>query len=135
MLRMQKVWTGLSVVLLVVSLWFALKPITPDEEGWLDWLSFLTASDKVVHAEAFFGLGLWFGSLAGPGHWRRVGLLLLLYGALIELLQGVMALGRTADLWDLAADAGGLVLGLLAAQWFGRSWLLGVDGWVASRGS
>jgi VanZ family protein len=135
MLRLQKLWTGLSVVLLVVSLWFALKPITPDEESWLDWLSFLTASDKVVHAEAFFGLGLWFGSLAGPSHWRRVGLLLLLYGALIEILQGAMALGRTADLRDLVADAGGLVLGLLAALWFGRIWLLRVDGWAASRGS
>ncbi len=135
MLRLQKLWAGLSVVLLVVSLWFALKPITPDEENWLDWLSFLTASDKVVHAEAFFGLGLWFGALAGPNHWRRVGLLLLLYGALVELLQGAMALGRTADLWDLAADAGGVVLGLLAAHRFGRGWLLRIDGWVASRGS
>jgi VanZ family protein len=134
MLRLQKLWTGLSVLLLVVSLWFALKPITPDEESWLDWLSFLTASDKVVHAEAFFGLGLWFGALAGPSHWRRVGLLLLSYGALIEILQGLMAMGRTADFYDLAADAGGLVLGLLAAHWFGRRWLLRFDGWVASRG-
>jgi hypothetical protein len=134
MLRLQKLWIGLGVLLLGVSLWFALKPITPDEESWLAWLSFLTASDKVVHAEAFFGLGLWFGALAGPSHWRRVGLLLLLYGALIELLQGAMALGRTADLGDLAADAGGLALGLLAAHGFGRSWLLRVDGWVASRG-
>jgi hypothetical protein len=80
-------------------------------------------------------MGLWFGSLAGPAHWRRVGLLLLLYGALIEILQGAMALGRTADFWDLAADAGGLALGLLAARWFGRAWLLWVDAWMASRGS
>lgn len=134
MLRLQKLWTGLSVLLLVGSLWFALKPITPDEESWLDWLSFLAASDKVAHTVAFFGLGLWFGALAGPSHWRGIGLLLLLYGALIELLQGAMALGRTEDLWDLAADAGGLVLGLLAARGFGRSWLLRFDGWVASRG-
>ena len=135
MLRLRKLWTGLSVVLLVVSLWFALKPITPDEENWLDWLSFLTTSDKVLHAEAFFGLGLWFGALAGPSHWRRVALLLLLYGALIEVSQGAMALGRIADFSDLAADAGGLVLGLLAARWFGRDWLLWVDAWMASRGS
>ena len=46
-----------------------------------------------------------------------------------------MALGRIADFWDLAADAGGLVLGLLAARWFGRDWLLWVDAWMASRGS
>jgi hypothetical protein len=134
MLRLQKLWSGLSVALLVVSLWIALKPITPGGESWFDWLSFLAASDKVVHAVAFFVLGLWFGALAGPSHWRRVGVLLLLYGALIELLQGAMALGRNADLWDLAADAGGLVSGLLAARWLGRSWLLRVDGWVASRG-
>ena len=57
MLRMQKVWTGLSVVLLVVSLWFALKPITPDEEGWLDWLSFLTASDNSPSAPDRTGIG------------------------------------------------------------------------------
>jgi hypothetical protein len=38
--------------------------------------------------------------------------LLLALGAAIEVAQGLMAIGRDADLHDFYADAGGVALGL-----------------------
>ncbi len=133
MLRFSKLWIALSALLLVASLWIALKPITLEDESWLGWISFLTRSDKVIHVEAFLGLGAWFGSLAGPARWRSVGVMLILYGALVEILQGLLTADRHPDIYDLVADVAGIALGLLAARWFGRNWLLRVDGWLAAR--
>ena len=134
MLRLQRLWTVLSVIMMTVSLWIAVKPMDAEQDSWLSWLQVLLVSDKGEHAFAFFVYGLWFGALVGPSKWRRVALLVFLYGALIELLQALLPTGRSADLMDLLADCAGLVLGLLAATWFGRRWLLRVDGWVAARG-
>jgi VanZ family protein len=134
MLRWRRLWTVLSVVMMTVSLWIAVKPMGADQDNWLSWLQVLLVSDKGEHAFAFLVYGLWFGALAGPAKWRQVALLLFLYGVLIELLQAILPTGRTADIMDLLADCAGLVLGLLAAWWFGRHWLLRVDGWFATRG-
>lgn len=52
--------------------------------------------------------------------------ILLAYGALIEILQAIPALQRTASLTDLATDAVGIALGLLlvwiAGQLAGEPW-------------
>jgi VanZ family protein len=83
--------------------WFAFTPSTGVESG-LPW-------DKANHAVAF----LTWTILAGCG-WPRVGFLrlaavMLALGIGIELIQGLPAVGRDADVWDVVADMTGFVAG------------------------
>lgn len=74
---------------------FALIPTVPDTVAQL--------GDVVLHAGAFLTLAV-FGALAYPARslWL-IGLALVGYGALIELLQGLSGL-RQPDLGDLIVD-------------------------------
>ena len=74
--------------------------------------------DKLVHL-------LLFAALAVSGRWAgvRSGVLavgLLVYAAVSEVVQGVSALERSASLADWAADAVGVLAGLLGWAWAGR---------------
>ena len=84
--------------------------------------------DKLDHIASFIALTV----LARSGwpqalRWRAAAGLFA-YGALIELLQGTNIVGRTASVSDLAANALGIALGLIASLWLGHlartlSWL------------
>jgi VanZ family protein len=72
-------------------------------------------SDKIQHISAFLVLGA-MGFFAYPGVSRlALGAWLSLFGALIELVQAVPALGRDSDVLDWIADtlAAAVILGLL----------------------
>ncbi|MGE0582843.1 MAG: VanZ family protein [Steroidobacteraceae bacterium] len=80
--------------------------------------------DKFEHAFAFFVLAAWFGGVLRPDRYRWLALALVAFGVAIELAQGAMGLGRTAELRDVLADASGIVIGVAAAR------LIGADGWM-----
>jgi VanZ family protein len=66
--------------------------------------------DKVVHVAVFLALavtGRWAGVRAAV-----LGGLLLVYGAVSEVLQAVTPLDRSGSLADLLADAVGIAVGL-----------------------
>lgn len=82
---------------------FAFSPSTGVDSG-LPW-------DKANHALAF----LVWTILAGAG-WPKAGVLrlalaMLALGTAIELIQGLPAVGRDADVWDVVADMVGFGLG------------------------
>jgi hypothetical protein len=52
---------------------------------------------------------------------------LLALGALIEVAQGLMGWGRTADVWDFAADVGGVFAAALPVYVGLQSWMLQVE--------
>lgn len=87
---------------LAVSVWFALAPAPPG-------LPF-SPSDAILHAGAFAYL-TFAGRLAFPrsSAWT-IGLLMLAYGALIEVLQGLGAV-RAAEWRDLFMDLAGIAIG------------------------
>lgn len=101
---------------LAVCTWLALTPSPPD--------SVFRVSDVVLHAAAFsyltFTLGLAFPRL----RWPVLAGVMLGYGLLIEVVQGLGA-ARTAELKDLLVDAAGIAAGLtlLAAlgEWSRRT--------------
>lgn len=67
--------------------------------------------DKLLHALGYGVLAMLACGLFAPGHARRAALLwLMLFGGLIELAQGVWAVNRLADPWDLLANACGIGL-------------------------
>jgi hypothetical protein len=81
----------------------------------------LGVSDKLEHVVAYLLLAFWFGSVIARWEYLFLALALFALGGGIEIAQGMMGLGRQADLLDLAADAGGIGLGLaLAATPLGR---------------
>lgn len=96
-------WLLLLIALLCVGTWLALVP-APPRQATLGW-------DKLNHAAAF-------AVLTGVGIMRfgqariRLGLALLAYGALVEILQSFTPT-RTAEWLDLLADGVGIAAGLL----------------------
>jgi hypothetical protein len=74
--------------------------------------------DKVVHLLLFAVLALtgrWAGARAGA-----LGVLLVVYAAVSEVVQGVSALERSASVADWAADTAGVLTGLLTWAWAAR---------------
>jgi VanZ family protein len=101
-------------VALPVTLYFALAPQPPDVG---------VSSDKVLHILAFLALTL-LARLAYPtAPWQRLLVGLALFGALIELLQGVMGWGRQADIRDWLADVAAVILVLLLTARTRRWWM------------
>lgn len=89
--------------------------------GWAERL----AVDKLVHVVLFGVQGILLALVfSGRRGWRYMAhpyLLALLaaiaFGALVEVLQELMGLGRHADVLDLLADAAGALAGLAFLRW------------------
>ncbi len=68
--------------------------------------------DKIVHVGLFALLAL-TGRWAGIGR-SSLGVLLVFYAAVSEVLQGLTPLERSASVADWVADVAGILLGLMA---------------------
>ncbi|MBL8300398.1 MAG: VanZ family protein [Rhodanobacteraceae bacterium] len=104
-----RLWRGLGHLLLVLGLVVALLPALPG-------VGRVAFGDKILHAGAFAFLMLWYAQIYpfGRERWRIAGRLIL-FGAGIEILQSLVPY-RSADAWDLLADAAGVALGALLAH-------------------
>ena len=112
-LRYPRAWLCLG---LLMALFITVMSLLPANN-----LPSLGISDKIEHAAAYALLAFWFASVMGRWDYLYLFLALLAFGGGIEIAQGLMGLGREADLLDLAADAAGSVVGLgLAATPLGR---------------
>ena len=77
-------------------------------------------NDKLQHIAAFATLAL-LGSFAYPATaLLQLLLRLSLFGALIEVVQAIPALGRDSDFWDWVADTAAVSVVLLAVWWWRR---------------
>lgn len=120
-LRHARRWNIASGFLLLFVLVATLMPAV---WFWSDRREFATwffDVDKWLHGVTFTLLAIWF---AGQYHRRaywRIGAGLILFGLLIEGCQRLVTY-RSAELYDLAADAAGILLGLSIA-------LAGIGGW------
>lgn len=107
----------ITLVLVIAVAWLAFKPSGGPEAG-LPW-------DKANHALAFAVLTA-VSALGWPRlGLRRLAVIMLLGGIVIELIQGLPVIGRDADVWDVAADMAGFGLGglgvLMLRTAFGRA--------------
>lgn len=115
---------GLKRPLLFALLWalviFVLCNMHLETSGEVSWYYF-DGIDKVVHAGMFFVLGiLSYWGFSEQKRWksgsRHAGwyalLLCMLYGGLIEVLQGLVFTYRSADWIDWLFDIAGALLGL-----------------------
>jgi VanZ family protein len=73
--------------------------------------------DKFAHIVAFFTLSILGGVAFGRElRWRLIERLVF-FGAVIEVIQTVPALHRTADLRDWIADGVAVLVGTMLASW------------------
>jgi VanZ family protein len=107
-------WVAISW-LLIISVLFFLPGSALPKENWLDRIYF----DKLVHI-GFFGLliFLWRSSFNwnyGSYHWLLL-FLALLYGFFVEFVQLWFVPNRSFDLYDVASDMTGAIIGLFVWQ-------------------
>lgn len=90
------------VLLLAIGLVLALMPADYIETG-------IEYGDKIMHVLAFFGFAVLLDACTRLDFWRFQVPLLLVYGALVEVLQSFTSY-RTFSLLDFVADAAGVLL-------------------------
>jgi hypothetical protein len=105
---------GLLLVLLVVY-----TGLAPGDD-----LPSVAMNDKFEHGLAYAALALWFGGLVPLRQYGALAVALVALGGGIEIAQGLMDLGRTADWLDFSADAAGVAAGLMLC-------LLGLRHWAS----
>lgn len=104
-LRFHTFWLAIAWALVAVVTVLSLLP-APDMPDF-------GFSDKIQHALAYFALMAAFGQIYGAR--RRLILLLLGMGGLIEILQGLSGY-RDMSFFDWVADAAGIAVGILLTR-------------------
>jgi hypothetical protein len=120
-LRYAPWWRTASGALLVLVLAGAIMPAMwfwPDRGKIVIWLAGI---DKWTHAIVFAFLVVWFAGQYRPRSYWKIALGLLMFGVLIELCQRMVGY-RSAEWLDVAADAAGIIAGLMIAA-------AGLGGW------
>ncbi|MFN7055570.1 VanZ family protein [Hyphomonas sp.] len=94
------------------------------------WLSLIPAegvpapqvSDKIRHFVAYAALALPFTVWMGVRRWLAAAVIAAVYGAAMEVAQALAPTGREGSFGDAAANAGGALIGALAARliWRGQ---------------
>lgn len=122
-LRFTGWWVTLGAALLALVIFLCLEP--PDGGGAS------RINDKLAHFLAFFALSGWFAALVERRFYWLVALGMLSVGGLIEVAQSLMALGRSADVFDFVADAAGVGVGILINLPIRDSWFGRLERWLA----
>ena len=113
-LRYAPWWRTASAFLLILVLAAAVMPAVwfwPDRGRILTWFGEI---DKWAHTIVFAFLAVWFAGQYRSRSWWRIALGLLMFGVLIEVCQRMVGY-RSAEWLDVAADGGGIIVGLLIA--------------------
>ena len=90
----------------LIILWLSLTSTPPEVPGVLGW-------DKLLHAGAYGLLALLVAQLFllyDQKAYILTSVICILYSGLVEVLQLIGSAGRTAEWWDLFANAVGVVL-------------------------
>jgi VanZ family protein len=114
-LRLGWLWWTIGYVLVVATIYESLEPHPTPIPG--------VTSDKFEHFMGYFLLTTWFCGCARRAKYWLVALGLLMLGGGMEIGQGLMAIGREADWFDMLANSAGVTAGVIAA-------LLGLGSWM-----
>jgi hypothetical protein len=93
----------------------------------------MPGGDKLLHALAYLTLMVWFAGLQPRRAWRWVAIGLLLMGLGLEIAQGAMHMHRVADARDMAANAAGVIIGLLLAAAGAATWAYRLETWLVRK--
>lgn len=114
-LRFPRVWWTLGWLLVIAV---CVASLVPGEALPLE-----NYNDKVLHATTYCGLMLWFSGLfVRVRALLAVAAMVFLLGVLLDVAQGVATPYRTFDVFDIAANGGGILLGLVLARLVFAGW-------------
>ncbi|MGI9202111.1 MAG: VanZ family protein [Woeseiaceae bacterium] len=133
-LRYTHRWRIAGIVLLLVVLAATMMPAVWFAKDSRELITWFMGVDKWVHALTFLFLAVWFSGQYQRNAYWRVGVGLILFGILIEVCQQFIPY-RSAEWLDLAADVGGIAVGLLIAVTGVGGWSLRAEAQLAARGS
>jgi VanZ family protein len=119
-------WIALSAVLVAAIVYASLAPDPPLPAA-------PAGFDKVEHFTAYCALAVWFTGLYPRTRYWQVVAGLLALGLGIEVAQGVMQLGRSAEVLDMVANAAGVGVGLLLALVRTGTWAHRAELWLDPR--
>jgi len=125
-------WRIAGAVLLVFVLAATMMPavwVFPSRGEFLAWFVHV---DKWLHGITFVFLAVWFAGQYRVRSYWRIGIGLILFGVLIEGCQRLVTY-RSADWFDIAADAAGIIIGLTIATAGLGGWSLRVEEWYSRR--
>jgi VanZ family protein len=105
-------WT-FGYLLVAAALVICLLPGTELPDGF-------ELNDKISHMVGHAALAAYFTGLVPRRNWWKVFLFFLLFGAVIEVAQHFMHMGREGDPRDVLANGAGTLIGLLVG-WIGVS--------------
>ena len=131
-LRYAGRWQAASLFLLFCVLAAALMPALwfwDDKGKAVLWLKNI---DKVFHVVTFVVLTVWFSGIYQKSAYWRIVVGLLAFGLIIEICQRAVGY-RTADWADVAADATGIVIGLVIAVAGFGGWCVRVEEMLSKR--
>ena len=120
-LRFPWLWWALGWLLVAGVVFGSLLPGVPS----------ISPSDKLMHFGAYFILMVWFAGLYSRERHFIVAALLLLLGFGLDLAQGASPY-RVFDWFDVAADAGGILVGLLLSRFVLAGWCQRVERLLAA---
>jgi VanZ family protein len=112
-LRFPWVWWGLG--------WLLVAGVTAASLLPGHWVATLALRDKALHAGSYFLLMIWFAGLYRRERHLWIALLLLGLGFALDLAQGASRT-RSFELADVAANAGGILVGLVLARFVFEGW-------------
>ena len=102
----RRAWLFIGWLGVVFALAFSLGPSLLDKDSG--------QADKLVHLASYATLMFWWAQLVVRRRWR-LALAVILYGILIEGLQGLTP-NRQPDVLDALANSTGVLIGWLAAH-------------------
>ena len=120
-LRYANRWRLASLIILFFVLLLALMPAVwfwDDRVAGLNWFE---GVDKWLHGITFTVLSVWFAGMYRRESYWKIAVALLVFGIVIEVCQRMVSY-RSAELFDVGADAAGIILGLMIS-------LAGMGGW------
>ncbi|HKE94491.1 MAG TPA: VanZ family protein [Povalibacter sp.] len=123
--RHGRFWLVIGWLLIIVAFVVCLLPGKDLPEVQL--------SDKYEHTILYLILTLWFTGLYPRSRYAVIATALFVMGVTIEIAQGAMHLGRTADVHDVMANTAGILIGLMLALAGLGGWAQWIDGWTRGR--
>ena len=131
-LRHARRWRIASIVLLLLVLVLTLMPAVWMWPGRRQFVAWFIDADKWLHAITFVFLAIWFAGQYRPRSYWRIAIGLVFFGVFIEACQRLVTY-RSAEWFDIVADAAGIAVGLAVAMAGLGGWSLRMENWLANR--
>ena len=119
-LRLRWLWWLLGVLLLLATVNESLQ-----RKVWK--VAEILPNDKAMHFSGYCILALWFAGVARRSRYFAVGAFLIAFGGSLEIAQGLMHEGRTADWLDFLANSLGITTGLVVAALGLGNWMVWIE--------